>query len=212
MLSVAVVGDEGVVARVVRAASPFGWEVTSDLGAADVVVVPAGDPEALRAVGARRARGEAIVAIAYVAEPDQLAWRAAERGGADRVVNVGALTKTLREVLGDPSRGVRRLVVGHVEDVAGRLGLVGEVEIDGASFMVLRVEGRWVCLEATCPHQGARLAGVPCEEGVLTCPAHGSQFSCESGERVRGPADRALRSLAVVVEGSELVVRGGGVG
>jgi nitrite reductase/ring-hydroxylating ferredoxin subunit len=174
----------------------------------DVAVIPVGALEVLTRLLEERRSGREVLVVGYVEAPDAAAWRRAERLGVDRVVNVGALTRSLREVLADPTRAAGRLVVARVEEVAGRLGVVARLTIDDVPYMVVRTEGAWVCLEARCPHQGGDLSQVPCEDGVLTCPVHGSQFRCETGDRVRGPADRELRTLPVAVEGGELVVRG----
>jgi nitrite reductase/ring-hydroxylating ferredoxin subunit len=200
-------GDVAAVARVQRALDPGTWVVTTEVEEASVVVLPIEEEELLVRALVRRRDDPSIVVIGYATTPDQGLWRRAERLGLDRVVNVGALTRTLREVLQVPGRRIRRVVVGHVGDLAGRLGMLGEIEVDGEPFVLVRVEGRWVCLEARCPHQGASLSAAGCDEGIVTCPRHGSRFECATGTRVRGPADRDLVVLPVSVEGDELVVR-----
>jgi len=42
--------------------------------------------------------------------------------------------------------------------------------------------------------------------GQMTCACHGSQFEVTSGAVLRGPAQRAVRSRAVHVEGDDLLV------
>jgi nitrite reductase/ring-hydroxylating ferredoxin subunit len=36
---------------------------------------------------------------------------------------------------------------------------------------------------------------------VISCPLHGSRFDVRTGERVRGPADDALRVFPILEEG-----------
>ena len=45
----------------------------------------------------------------------------------------------------------------------------------------------------------------PPENGVITCPNHGSQFKAEDGGLVRGPATRGLNAIPVKVIGTEIV-------
>ena len=58
--------------------------------------------------------------------------------------------------------------------------------------MMINLEGQFFCLQARCTHAGAPLAEGSIEEGVLTCPWHGSKFRITSGEVVKGPAKKGL--------------------
>ncbi|RMG68510.1 MAG: non-heme iron oxygenase ferredoxin subunit, partial [Calditrichaeota bacterium] len=44
------------------------------------------------------------------------------------------------------------------------------------------------------------------DSGILTCPAHGSQFQVCTGARMRGPADFPIQTYRVVVEGQDWFV------
>ncbi len=46
-------------------------------------------------------------------------------------------------------------------------------------------EGEFVAFTAVCTHQGGKITTVD-DEGVMTCSLHGSQFSIEGGENLRG--------------------------
>ena len=129
--------------------------------------------------------------LGFMAVPDPEAWRAAERAGFDEVVSRGALAPSLRRAIERLSQGggVRAQAICDAKDVAGRLGFLLEAEVPGLGKVSLfREGGRLVCLGA-CPHQGAGLGRGEIEEGVVTCPAHGSRFAILTGERVRGPSD-----------------------
>jgi Rieske Fe-S protein len=60
-------------------------------------------------------------------------------------------------------------------------------------------------VSAVCTHEGCTV-GTP-ENGVTTCPCHGSQFEAATGKVLRGPATQPLPAVAVRVEGND-VVRG----
>lgn len=69
--------------------------------------------------------------------------------------------------------------------------------------------GEFVAFTTVCSHQGAKVTTVA--DGVMTCSLHGSQFSIDGGENVRGPSgDPAgsvgdLPEVAVAVEGDQVV-------
>ena len=61
-------------------------------------------------------------------------------------------------------------------------------------------EGSIAAFAAQCPHRGAEV-GTP-ENGVMTCPFHGSQFAATDGSGRKGPAVTGLRPLSVRRESS----------
>ncbi len=71
-------------------------------------------------------------------------------------------------------------------------------------------EGEFVAFTTVCTHQGAKVADVSAD-GVMTCSLHGSQFSIDGGENLRGPNDDPAGSVAdlpaveVTVEGDQVV-------
>ncbi|WP_447008768.1 Rieske (2Fe-2S) protein [Saccharothrix sp. DSM 118769] len=58
--------------------------------------------------------------------------------------------------------------------------------------------------DATCPHQGTAVA--PPEGGVMTCPAHGSQFKASDGTVVKGPSTKGLTPVPVTVRDGQVVL------
>ena len=50
---------------------------------------------------------------------------------------------------------------------------------------------------AVCTHQGCTVAMV--QNGIISCPCHGSEFSTLNGGVVQGPATRPLPPVGVVV-------------
>ena len=104
---------------------------------------------------------------------------AAEHGGFDEVMSRGALAPSLRSPVQHLSEGggMRAYGICNAQDVAGRIGFLLEAAVpDLGKVSLFREQGRLVCL-GTCPHQGAGLGRGEIEEGVVTCPAHGSRFA-----------------------------------
>ncbi len=168
------------------------------------VVVALDRPGAVDEVRRWRDDHPGAVVAAYLALPDRATWEAAERAGADLVVNRGALVRSLRRLLAGIGPGPtarRRFALFDAAEVAGRLGLVQVVEETPVGpLAVYRHGSGLVGLCDVCPHAGARLSGGAVEGGVVTCPAHGSRFEMATGERVRGPADQGIATYTVVQE------------
>ena len=63
--------------------------------------------------------------------------------------------------------------------------------------LVRETDGSIRGFSATCTHQGCTVASV--QNGVISCPCHGSQFSAKTGAVVGGPAPSPLPPVAVTV-------------
>ena len=69
-------------------------------------------------------------------------------------------------------------------------------------------EGEFRAFDSRCTHQGGKLSEP--QDGIMTCPLHGSQFSVE-GENLVGPNGDAagttpdLVDIDVKVEGDDVV-------
>jgi thiosulfate dehydrogenase [quinone] large subunit len=76
---------------------------------------------------------------------------------------------------------------------------------DGSPAWVLQLTaGQFSAVSAVCPHQGCTVAFVSPSDG-FACPCHGSRFDA-TGKLLNGPATRALTTIPVSVEGSNIVV------
>ncbi|GAA0920264.1 Rieske (2Fe-2S) protein [Nonomuraea longicatena] len=63
--------------------------------------------------------------------------------------------------------------------------------------------GVYKAFSTACPHQGCAV-GVP-EDGVMTCPCHGSEFDATTGAALKGPAKAPLASVEVRLDGDGIV-------
>lgn len=199
--------DGFLVQRLAEVAAEFGLTLGNDGGIVEhpgLVVINADRPEAIDEVAAWRTRLADVLIVAYLAVPHRDRWEQAERAGADLVVNKGALIRSVRRFLGtlDPgSTRRRRTPLFDAGEVAGRLGLIKAVDDTPVGpIAVYRLGSSLVGIENVCPHAGVALSGGAVEDGVLTCPGHGSQFDLGTGERVRGPADQSIRTYTVIEE------------
>jgi nitrite reductase/ring-hydroxylating ferredoxin subunit len=85
-------------------------------------------------------------------------------------------------------------------------GEMAAFDICGERIAVANLGGTLYAFDDMCPHRQCSLAGGDLLETVVTCPCHGSQFEVRTGERLRGPAVRAVRTFAVRIENRTLQV------
>ena len=113
---------------------------------------------------------------------------------------------------GSPGPGVAPGVGAVVTPSAGDpvLGTTTDIPVGGGvvyaaqHIVVTQPEpGRFVGLSTTCTHQGCGVSGVT--DGTVVCPCHGSRFHLD-GSVASGPATRPLDSVAIVLQGNQIVV------
>jgi cytochrome b6-f complex iron-sulfur subunit len=74
----------------------------------------------------------------------------------------------------------------------------------GGMVLVVRTGNEVKAYNAACTHMGTTVE--PPQNGVSTCPNHGSQFSTSDGSVKKGPATKALATIDVKVEGDKVVL------
>jgi nitrite reductase/ring-hydroxylating ferredoxin subunit len=85
-------------------------------------------------------------------------------------------------------------------------GMLAALEVDGERIALANVDGVLYAFGDLCPHRQCSLADGALVDAIVTCPCHGSQFDVRTGERLRGPAVRAIPVFAVRHESDELEV------
>ncbi len=88
-------------------------------------------------------------------------------------------------------------------DVPDGGGLIVE-NPSGGMVLVVRNGTEVTGYNAACTHMGTTLE--PPKDGVATCPNHGSQFDTASGDVKNGPATKPLQTVAVKVDGDQVVL------
>jgi nitrite reductase/ring-hydroxylating ferredoxin subunit len=206
-------GDVKIARSVERLAADVGLDVRrADAGTEDVnpsvVVLDLDAPGAFDALVDLRQRWPESLVAGHLGFPDRDRWLAAERAGCDVVANRGAFAAALRKRLaaGVARRG-RRVPLLALADAAGRLGCVLRETEGGAideALAVYHVGSRFFACADRCPHAGALLSEGELEQGVITCPRHGSQFDVGTGQRLRGPADTDIATYPTLEDGGQL--------
>jgi 3-phenylpropionate/trans-cinnamate dioxygenase ferredoxin component len=87
------------------------------------------------------------------------------------------------------------------------------VEHGGDAVLVANLDGSFYAISDTCTHQGGTLSQGTIEDGIVTCPRHGSRFDVRTGKNMRGPKILLVRgktddvkSYPVKVEGDDILV------
>ena len=91
-------------------------------------------------------------------------------------------------------------------ETAREPGTMTALEVGGERVALANVDGTVYAFGDACPHRQCSLAEGTLVGTVVTCPCHGSQFDVRTGERLRGPAVRAIPVFAVRDDDGELDV------
>ena len=102
---------------------------------------------------------------------------------------------------GGSAGGVAEGALADLADVP--VGSAISVEGPGGALIVAQpTAGEVVGFDATCPHQGCKVAP---RGDVLVCPCHGSRFQAATGKVLNGPARADLTRVQVTVDGTSIV-------
>ena len=66
------------------------------------------------------------------------------------------------------------------------------------------VAGQFKAFSSTCTHQGCTVTHI--DQGKITCPCHGSQYSIADGTVIQGPAPAPLPPKTATVTGDTITV------
>ncbi|HWE87932.1 MAG TPA: Rieske (2Fe-2S) protein [Pseudonocardiaceae bacterium] len=94
--------------------------------------------------------------------------------------------------------------VAAVNDIPVGGGNLVNVGTDGYLLVTQPTAGDIKAFDPTCPHLGATVD--PPAGGIITCPAHGSEFNPDNGAVERGPATTGLTEVPVRVQAGQIVL------
>ncbi|MGX9670746.1 Rieske 2Fe-2S domain-containing protein [Mycobacterium sp. HM-7] len=92
--------------------------------------------------------------------------------------------------------------------VAALDGQARHLEVDGVGIVLYRTDAQVIAAGEHCPHMGAPMDDGWIDRDRIVCPWHGSRFSCQSGEVLRGPATAALPTYPTRIRHGMVEVRG----
>lgn len=94
--------------------------------------------------------------------------------------------------------------VAHLDEVP--VGEAKAVDVAGLSVAIYNVDGAYFATNNVCSHDEAYLAEGWLDDDVVTCPAHGAEFSVRTGEALTLPASKPVATYPVKVEGDGIYV------
>jgi Rieske Fe-S protein len=98
---------------------------------------------------------------------------------------------------GGPGDAKAGAVLAKVSAIPVGGGALVNAGTNGLLLVVAPKAGQLKAYNPTCPHAGAIVS--PPQNGIITCPAHGSRFNPENGAVEQGPAPTGLTSVGVTV-------------
>jgi 3-phenylpropionate/trans-cinnamate dioxygenase ferredoxin component len=104
----------------------------------------------------------------------------------------------------DAIRPVRRVTVARVEDVPP--GTMHMVQVDGASILLVNVDGTVRAMQGICSHEYFELDRGFLTGDSITCALHLSRFDVETGEALDPPAELPLVQYPVSVEDGNIAL------
>ena len=100
-----------------------------------------------------------------------------------------------------PPAGPAKLAA--LSDVPQGGGVVVDNPGGGKLVLVRTATDEVKAFNAACKHQGTTVKAP--QAGVITCPAHGSQYDAATGALKKGPATSGLDAVPVKVDGTNIV-------
>jgi nitrite reductase/ring-hydroxylating ferredoxin subunit/uncharacterized membrane protein len=101
-----------------------------------------------------------------------------------------------------PRQWTATVAIGELEE-----SVPHAVEVEGRVILLTRIDGAVSAIENACSHAGGPLSMGRVEDGVVTCPWHGSCFRLRDGAVVKGPAQNPQPMLEVRVRDNRVEVR-----
>ena len=77
---------------------------------------------------------------------------------------------------------------------------------DGYRILVALAEGNVYAVDDMCTHEDASLSKGSLHGDCVKCPLHGSRFRLANGEALDDPAEEALNTYDVKIEGDDILV------
>ncbi len=81
------------------------------------------------------------------------------------------------------------------------------VDVNGKELALFQIDGEFYAIDNTCPHAGGPLGDGELDGNVVTCPWHGAEFDCTTGEFLSPPAPSGVETYEVKVDGDDVNVK-----
>ncbi len=85
-------------------------------------------------------------------------------------------------------------------------GSAKAVEVNGKQIALFNVDNEYYAIDDTCTHAGGSLSEGDVAGTTVTCPFHGAEFNISNGEVLGEPAEEAVKSYKVHIEGESISI------
>ncbi len=80
------------------------------------------------------------------------------------------------------------------------------VKTNGYRILIALAENKVYAVDDMCTHEDASLSKGSLHGDCVKCPLHGSRFRLESGEALDEPAEEALTTYPVKIDGDDILI------
>ena len=80
------------------------------------------------------------------------------------------------------------------------------VEVGGEQVLLVNVGGTIHACDDICSHSYASLSEGDLSGAEIECPLHGAMFNVATGQALTPPAEIALRTFEVKIEGDDILI------
>jgi 3-phenylpropionate/trans-cinnamate dioxygenase ferredoxin component len=80
------------------------------------------------------------------------------------------------------------------------------VKVGRENILLINHKGNYYAIYSRCPHLHLSIVNGFIDNKIITCPNHGSQFNIETGEVVKGPARKNIKTYKIKVTDEDLSV------
>ena len=100
---------------------------------------------------------------------------------------------------------------GSINEI--KFGEMKSITIANKDILIINYDGNYYVMNRKCTHLGGDLSKGKLENGIITCPNHGSKFDVKNGKCLSGPkmgflklSTKDLPIYEVKVEGEKIFV------
>ncbi len=86
------------------------------------------------------------------------------------------------------------------------VGKMYRAEHGGSFYLLANVDGTVYAVDDMCTHEDASLFKGSLHGDCVKCPLHGSRFDLKNGAALDDPAEEALATYTVKIEGGDILV------
>ena len=102
-----------------------------------------------------------------------------------------------------PSQFIKAAKTSEISD-----GAMTSVTVEGEEILIACVGDQYYAIHNKCSHQGGWLdqGELLSDRCAVMCPLHDACFDLRTGEPTAGPAKKAVKVYAVLVEGDDILL------